>query len=159
MTASRLTRQVSRVAAWRMNGCSIARSTPHLSSTLQIQRHIPTVRHQQITSTSQAAFAAGNNTMEESLRNMDLDAAEKHMKDWFGDHASWSHEQLLNLAYGTTPSKILKQILTDTRGGSHISAELTNIRRLRYWRSSTRGWPTVFPALDARRMGTTECTI
>ncbi|KAI4676973.1 uncharacterized protein J4E84_009273 [Alternaria hordeiaustralica] len=30
---------------------------------------------------------------------MDLDAAEKHMKDWFGDHASWSHEQLLNLVY------------------------------------------------------------
>ena len=42
--------------------------------------------------------------MEESLRNMDLDAAEKHMKDWFGDHASWSHEQLLNLVYGTKPS-------------------------------------------------------
>ena len=41
--------------------------------------------------------------MEESLRNMDLDAAEKHMKGWFGDHASWSHEQLLNLVYGTKP--------------------------------------------------------
>jgi hypothetical protein len=39
--------------------------------------------------------------MNESLLGMDIDAAEKHMKDWFGDHASWSHDQLLKLVYGT----------------------------------------------------------
>ena len=44
--------------------------------------------------------------MEEGLRKMDINAAEKHMKDWFGDHASWSHEQLLKLIYGTMPSRI-----------------------------------------------------
>jgi len=104
MASFRLARQASRIAAWRMPRCSIACSTPYLSSTLQMQRRIPIVRYQQFTSTSHTATAAGKETMEESLRNMDLDAAEKHMKDWFGDHASWSHEQLLNLVYGTKSS-------------------------------------------------------
>lgn len=45
--------------------------------------------------------------MEEGLRKMDINAAEKHMKDWFGDHATWSHEQLLNLIYGTMLLRIL----------------------------------------------------
>jgi hypothetical protein len=45
--------------------------------------------------------------MDENLLKMDIDAAEKHMKEWFGDHASWSHEQLLNLAYGTISLRIL----------------------------------------------------
>ena len=39
--------------------------------------------------------------MDENLLKMDIDAAEKHMKGWFGDHASWSHDQLLKLVYGT----------------------------------------------------------
>ncbi|KAG9187115.1 hypothetical protein G6011_04986 [Alternaria panax] len=45
------------------------------------------------------ASATNQDAMEESLRNMDINAAEKHMKDWFGDHSSWSHEQLLKLVY------------------------------------------------------------
>jgi hypothetical protein len=28
---------------------------------------------------------------------MDLDAIKAHSKAWFGDHANWSHEQLLKL--------------------------------------------------------------
>lgn len=104
MASFRLARQASRIAAWRVPRCSIARSTPYPSSTLQMQRQFPIVRYRLFTSTSHTATASGKETMEESLRNMDLDAAEKHMKDWFGDHASWSHEQLLNLVYGTKPS-------------------------------------------------------
>jgi hypothetical protein len=32
---------------------------------------------------------------------MDIDAIEKYTKEWFGDHASWGHEKLLNLLYGS----------------------------------------------------------
>jgi hypothetical protein len=55
---------------------------------------------------SSSSSSTKKEEMEEGLRKMDINAAEKHMKDWFGDHASWSHEQLLNLIYGTMPSKI-----------------------------------------------------
>jgi hypothetical protein len=34
---------------------------------------------------------------DETVRNMDFDAIEKMLKDRLGDHASWSHEQLLSL--------------------------------------------------------------
>ena len=37
--------------------------------------------------------------MDDNLLKMDIDAAEKHMKDHFGDHATWSHEKLLKLFY------------------------------------------------------------
>lgn len=37
--------------------------------------------------------------LDESLLNMDIDAAEKHMKERIGDHANWSHEKLLKLFY------------------------------------------------------------
>jgi hypothetical protein len=37
---------------------------------------------------------------------MDINAAENYMKDWFSDHALWSHDQLLKLVYSTaTPHK------------------------------------------------------
>ena len=43
--------------------------------------------------------------MEEGLRKMDINAAEKHMKEHFGDHANWSHERLLKLFYRKSNSK------------------------------------------------------
>lgn len=38
--------------------------------------------------------------MDESLRNLDINAAEQFATDWFGDHANWDHEKLLALFYG-----------------------------------------------------------
>lgn len=46
--------------------------------------------------------------MEESLRNLDINAAEQFSRDWFGDHANWSHEKLLALRYGKLALKIPK---------------------------------------------------
>jgi hypothetical protein len=58
--------------------------------------------------------------MDENLLKMDIDAAEKHTRDWFGDHASWSHEQLLNLVYGISSYIILQLYADNYRGGSHF---------------------------------------
>lgn len=64
-----------------------------------------------------ATGAASNQKLDRDLANMDIDAAERHMKDWFGDHASWSHEQLLRLVYGTTfRQEHHKPSLTASRG-------------------------------------------
>ena len=105
MARVRLNRHALRIAAWHKPNCSLARGAPFPSSILHIQRHSPTIRCQQFISSLKTTAATKQETMNESLLNMDIDAAEKHAKDWFGDHASWSHEQLLNLVYGTTPSK------------------------------------------------------
>ena len=107
MASFRVARQALSIAAWRKPNCGIARFVPHLTSVLQIQGHSLAVRYQRFTSTPKTASATKKETMDENLLKMDIDAAEKHMKEWFGDHASWSHEQLLNLAYGTTSLRIL----------------------------------------------------
>jgi hypothetical protein len=38
-----------------------------------------------------------NDVQDDELRNMDIDEIERVEKYWFGDHATWSHEQLLRL--------------------------------------------------------------
>ena len=110
MITVKLTRNALRTVAWRIPACGKARFAPSSSSLLYIQRHHPNIRYRQIASTSKMASSSSYSTkkeeMEEGLRKMDINAAEKHMKDWFGDHASWSHEQLLKLIYGTMPSRI-----------------------------------------------------
>ena len=47
--------------------------------------------------TSSGASSTRQQEMDDNLLKMDIDAAEKHMKDHFGDHANWSHEKLLKL--------------------------------------------------------------
>lgn len=74
---------------------------------LQIQRRHPKVSRHSFATTSTLFAAAKAQDVDESLLKMDLDAAEKHMKDWFGDHASWSHDKLLSLVYGTGSPSIL----------------------------------------------------
>lgn len=51
------------------------------------------------TNAANGSGSGGGQDRDESLRNMDIDAAENHMKEWFGDHANWSHEKLLKLFY------------------------------------------------------------
>lgn len=70
------------------------------ASRLQVKGPCPRVTYRCF-ATSQRDPTANRKEMNESLLGMDIDAAEKHMKDWFGDHASWSHDQLLKLVYGT----------------------------------------------------------
>jgi len=55
--------------------------------------------------TSSGASSNRQQEMDNDLLEMDIDAAEKHMKDHFGDHANWSHEKLLKLFYRKSNSK------------------------------------------------------
>lgn len=55
--------------------------------------------------TSSGASSRRQQEMDENLLKMDIDAAEKHMKEHFGDHANWSHERLLKLFYRKSNSK------------------------------------------------------
>jgi hypothetical protein len=96
----RLARLVLRTVAWRTARSSIAGGAPPATSRLQEQGPLSQVTYRRF-ATTQSRPAAVRKEMDESLLNMDIDAAEKHMKDWFGDHASWSHDQLLKLVYGT----------------------------------------------------------
>lgn len=69
---------------------------PHL---LLRTRDSPVMSGQFPFATSSGASSTGKHELDDQLLKMDIDAAEKHMKDWFGDHASWDHEKLLKLMY------------------------------------------------------------
>jgi hypothetical protein len=103
MAVMRLARLALRTAAWRTPRSAIASGAPPATSRLQGQGPLSRVTYRRF-ATTQSRSAAAQKEMDESLLNMDIDAAENHMKDWFGDHASWSHDQLLKLVYGTAPS-------------------------------------------------------
>ncbi|OAK99959.1 hypothetical protein IQ06DRAFT_294337 [Phaeosphaeriaceae sp. SRC1lsM3a] len=61
--------------------------------------------------------------MEESLRNLDINAAEQFSRDWFGDHANWSHEKLLALRYveDLVPSRHLRDFGDYAFGGRRLA--------------------------------------
>jgi hypothetical protein len=100
MAVMRQARLVLRTVTWRTARSSIAGGAPPATSRLQEQGPLSRVTYRSF-ATTQRKPAAVRKEMDESLLNMDIDAAEKHMKDWFGDHASWSHDKLLKLVYGT----------------------------------------------------------
>jgi hypothetical protein len=100
MAVMRLARLTLRTAAWRTPRPLIVGGAPPATPRLQGQGPLSRVTYRHF-ATTQSRSAAVQKEMDESLLNMDIDAAEKHMKDWFGDHASWSHDKLLKLVYGT----------------------------------------------------------
>lgn len=104
----RLTQLALRAAAWRAPIYSIPRSALHAS--LALQRLIPKDRCQQFAISSKTAATAREQGMDENLLKMDIDVVDKHMKEWFGDHAAWSHEKLLKLVYGTAHPRIFQAI-------------------------------------------------
>jgi hypothetical protein len=104
MAVMRLARLALRTAAWRTPRSAIAGSAPPTTSRLQGQGPLSRVTYRRF-ATTQSRSARVQKEMHEGLLNMDIDAAENHMKDWFGDHASWSHDQLLKLVYGTAPPR------------------------------------------------------
>jgi hypothetical protein len=153
MAVMRLARLALRTAAWRTPRSGIAGGAPPATSRLQRQGPPSRVTYRRF-ATTQSRFAAAQREMDESLLDMDIDAAEKHMKDWFGDHASWSHDQLLKLVYGTaTPRTTSHPMLTTARGGPYIPTTFASVWRLRFGRYAHWRWPSVFPTLDARGVG------
>jgi hypothetical protein len=110
----RLARLALRTAAWRTPRSGIAFGAPLATLRLQRQGLLSQVTYRRF-ATTQSRSAAVQKEMDESLLNMDIDAAEKHMKDWFGDHASWSHDQLLELVYGTATPHTTSHLHADHR--------------------------------------------
>jgi hypothetical protein len=96
----------SRVPGQRVPRNVISSFKPHTSP-------LPGRLHRQSQWTSQFAssrrsMSSRSQDMEESLRNLDINAAEQFSKDWFGDHANWDHEKLLALFYGMLALRLQK---------------------------------------------------
>lgn len=84
---------------------SVARRTLSVrlpgSRIIPVLRTAPSLRSEKHSSATDGNAAQSKKQLDESQRDMDIDAAEKHMRYWFGDHDTWDHEKLLNLKYGT----------------------------------------------------------
>ena len=108
MYTERLARLALRTAARRAPTFSISRSGPR--ALLVLQQYNPRLQFRHSTSSSKSSGAGRKQQLDDNLLKMDIDAIEKHTKEWFGDHASWDHEKLLKLLYGSAnpnTSKIL----------------------------------------------------
>jgi hypothetical protein len=90
---------------YRNTLCCLAQRTSAVRIPVHMQRLSPTVWRARAHLMKYSTSMGGPKVKDEkepvpSMQNFDLDGAEKHMKDWFGDHATWDHEKLKALKYG-----------------------------------------------------------
>lgn len=113
----RLVYLATRTAARRAPIYSVARSG--LRAPAVLHRCTQRLQCQNYSSFPAGSTAGKKKEYDEGLLKMDIDAAEKHMKEWVGDHASWSHDKLLELVSGSSDQKELKILADDYRGGPY----------------------------------------
>jgi hypothetical protein len=91
-------RHMVRSAARRAPNFSVARTS--LRAFPVVQTNISPLQYRTFAKAPDVENSTGEKPLNDNLLNADIDALEKHMREFFGDHATWDHEKLLNLVYG-----------------------------------------------------------
>jgi hypothetical protein len=111
---------------------------------LSLQKRSPAMSQSPF-GTSGGANSTRQQEMDDNLLKMDIDAAERHMRDHFGDHATWSHEKLLKLFYCKSTCTIIAYHLTRTSRRTYPNPSYAKFRRLCDGRHTSPRWKAVLP--------------
>jgi hypothetical protein len=153
----RLVSQFARLSAKRLPQFVTARYKVHVSPiTRRYNIHSRYIFH---FASLRRSISSNSQNMEESLRNLDINAAEQFSRDWFGDHANWSHETLSALLYGRLAIRLLSIRAHPCSRGSLSPAASSRLWRLCVRWSSTWWWSAIVSPADKRRMDISRQTI
>ena len=120
----------SRLVVQRTSSYGVARAVSR--TFVVLPRYITRSQCQRLSSSSASRAAEKKRDLDEDLLKMDIDLAEKHMKEWFGDHASWDHKKLRKLIYGNEIRVITRAYADSKRGKTGCDTASGRLRRLRY---------------------------